>query len=157
MRHSWWLPAGPSAAHRSRRRPLDYGRSTTFTVSLTGITETEAACTHEACTFIRLSRPRRRHSRIFGSKLSNSARTFRTNADNRAPARQQSQKTTHVSHSKCDPLCVDQVVRIHTLRSVRHSRQFVEWQSLADVYITPESGQIADVSVGPLRADFVAK
>ena len=43
------------------------------------------------------------------------------------------------------------------LRSVRHSRQFVEWQSLADVYITPESGQIADVSVGPLRADFVAK
>jgi hypothetical protein len=31
-----------------------------------------------------------RHSRIFGSKLSNSARTFCTNADNRAPARQQS-------------------------------------------------------------------
>ena len=28
--------------------PLDYGRSTTFTVSLTGITETEAACTHES-------------------------------------------------------------------------------------------------------------
>ena len=38
------------------------------------------------------------------------------------------------------------------LRSVRHSRQFVEWQSLADVYITPESGQIADISECPLGA-----
>jgi hypothetical protein len=29
---------------------LDYGRSTTFTVSLKGITETEAAGIHEVCT-----------------------------------------------------------------------------------------------------------
>jgi hypothetical protein len=35
---------------------LDYGRSTTFTVSLKGITETEAAGTHEVCIIIRLSR-----------------------------------------------------------------------------------------------------
>jgi hypothetical protein len=37
------LHAGPSSAHHSGRRQLDYGRSTTFTVSLEGITETEAA------------------------------------------------------------------------------------------------------------------
>jgi len=36
------------------------GRSTTFFVTLTGITETEAAGTHEVCIIIRLSRSGRR-------------------------------------------------------------------------------------------------
>ena len=43
-RPSWSLHAGPSVANRSRpRRQLDCGRSTTFTVSLEGITDTQAA------------------------------------------------------------------------------------------------------------------
>src|SRR5262249_13600608 len=38
-------------AHRSRRpHPLDYGRSTAFSVSLEGITETEAAGIQKFCT-----------------------------------------------------------------------------------------------------------
>jgi hypothetical protein len=49
-RPSSWLHAGPSAAHHSwPRRQLDYGRSTTFTVSLEGITDTQAAGIHEFC------------------------------------------------------------------------------------------------------------
>ena len=38
-----------------------HGRSTTFTVSLKGITEIAAASIHVVCTIIRLSRSRRRH------------------------------------------------------------------------------------------------
>jgi hypothetical protein len=45
------LHAGPSAAHHSRPRlRLDYGRSTTFTVALEAITDTQAAGIHEFCT-----------------------------------------------------------------------------------------------------------
>jgi len=51
---SWSLHAGPSLAHHSRR--LDYGRSTTFTVSLEGITEAEAAGVHKFCTTIAIER-----------------------------------------------------------------------------------------------------
>ena len=66
------------------RRPLDYGRSTTFTVSLKGITETEAAGIHKVCTINRLSRLRRRHPRILGSKLKRFRdELFYTNADSR--------------------------------------------------------------------------
>jgi hypothetical protein len=45
------LHPGPSAARHSRpRQRLDYGRSTTFTVSLEAITDTQAAGIHEFCT-----------------------------------------------------------------------------------------------------------
>jgi len=55
-RRSWSLHAGPSLAHHSRR--LDYGRSTTFTVSLEGISETEAAGILKFCTTIAIARTR---------------------------------------------------------------------------------------------------
>jgi hypothetical protein len=48
----------PSLAHRSRRRQLEYGRSTTFTVSVEGITETEAAGIHKLCTTIAIAQTR---------------------------------------------------------------------------------------------------
>jgi hypothetical protein len=48
------LHAGPSAADHPRpRRQLDYGRSTTSTVSLEGITDTQAAAIHEFSTINR--------------------------------------------------------------------------------------------------------
>jgi hypothetical protein len=40
----------PSLAHDPRRRKLDDAQSTTFTVSLEGITDTEAAGPHKFCT-----------------------------------------------------------------------------------------------------------
>jgi hypothetical protein len=46
---------------------MDYGRSATFTVSVKGITEIEAAGIHKVCTINRLSRSRRQHSRILGA------------------------------------------------------------------------------------------
>ena len=52
---------------KERRSRLDYGRSTTFTVSLKGITETEAAGIHEVCTIIRLSRSRLRYHAFLGA------------------------------------------------------------------------------------------
>ena len=52
------MHAGPSGTRRSRpRRQLDYGSSTTFTVSLEGITDTQAARFHEFRTTNRCRAP----------------------------------------------------------------------------------------------------
>src|SRR5262249_44014739 len=89
--------------------------STTFTVSVKGITEIEAAGIHKVCTINRLSRLRRRHSRILGSKLKRFRdEHFHTNADSRS-------KT--VSKMLASPLrseCADQVMRIHRNAALLH-------------------------------------
>jgi hypothetical protein len=54
------LHADPSLAHHLRRPQLDDGRSTTFTLSLEGITETEAAGSHKVCTTIAIARKAKR-------------------------------------------------------------------------------------------------
>jgi hypothetical protein len=48
--HNGFTPVPPQPTTVGGRTPLDYGRSTTFSVSLEGITETEAAGIQKFCT-----------------------------------------------------------------------------------------------------------
>jgi hypothetical protein len=67
----------PRAAHHSRpRRQLDYGRSTTFTVSLEGITDAQAAAIHEFCTTNRYrarKRPAIPSTRLYRTSATNNS------------------------------------------------------------------------------------
>ena len=73
-RPSEWLHAGPSATNHSKpRRQLDYGQSTTFTISLEGIT-TPAAGIHEfapSTAIVRASGPTIPTTRSYWSATNN--------------------------------------------------------------------------------------